>query len=246
MSSLELLKCLVNYKDWTPPDTPIVGITLHEFDDASKITIQWIDHKLTQELFDKSLEMVEPRGGLLFLHCNYNNAFAKDESSLNLSSEQAEVLLTKVDKVLIGHEHVSSIHFDGRLILTGNIHPTSFSDISDKYIWYVDQFLGITKELVWSKEKYVKHTYGEDLQGDYEFIEVVGQVDSNELPAVARYVANLWKSQPSAYMIKNAVTSNKVEVKVEQDRVVDTLGTITNELKDTKLFSLWNDYLEQL
>lgn len=214
---------------------------------------QWIHHKMTQTLFDACLGQVESTGGLLFLHCNYDSGFATDDSSLNLTKEQAEILLTKVDKIFLGHEHQPNEHFDGRLIICGNIHPTSFSDISDKYSYTVDKDLNVTKELIWdSKKNQIKFDYKTlaetiYLEG-YQFIEITGKAESSELPSIARAVSNLWKTCPNALMIRNSVTCTKVEaIETKVDtQITDTLTLITTELTGTPLEPVWKSYLEKL
>jgi DNA repair exonuclease SbcCD nuclease subunit len=215
------------------------------------VEVQWINHKMTQTLFDESLEMVEAVGGVLLLHCNYNNGLAKDESSLNLTEEQAEKLLTKVDKIFIGHVHQSETHFDGRLILVGNIHPTSFSDISDKFVWYVDEGLNVTKDCVWSmRQKHLKFDYKslfEDIYLDgYQFIEITGQAETSDLPKIARAISNLWKTLPNVLMIKNSVTSTRVIEAPKEVSKVDIITKVTNELQETELNDLWRYYLGRL
>lgn len=219
----------------------------------NQVHLQWIHHKMTQTLFDACLEQVESTGGLLFLHCNYDSGFATDESSLNLTKEQAESLLTKVDKIFIGHEHAPSEHFNGRLIICGNIHPTSFSDISDKYVYQVDKDLNVTKELIWSAaELSARVNYLDLIETDvnlekYAFIEIIGSAESSELPAIARAVANLWKTCPNALMVKNSVSCVKTEVfELKEVQITDTMAMITAELKETKLSGLWQDYLERI
>ena len=210
--------------------------------------IQIINHKMTQTLFDESVEMVEKLGGVLFLHCNYNSGFAANEASLNLTHEQAEKLLKKVDYIFIGHEHIPASYFGGRLIITGNTHPTSFSDISDKYVYYLDEELELTKELIWeAATRSVKVHYSElselNTQG-LEFIEVTGEVEKSELPAVARAVANLWKNASNAYMIKNSTTYDKSIEKTAETSVCVTnpIDAITKELEGTPLFQMWVKY----
>lgn len=210
--------------------------------------IQFINHKMTQGLFDASLEMVEAVGGLLFLHCNYNSGFSTNDASLNLTHEQAEKLLEKVDKIFIGHEHIPASYFGGRLIITGNTHPTSFSDISDKYVYYVDADNNVTKDLVWEAAAHsIKVPYSELAElntDDLEFIEITGEVEKSELPAVARAVANLWKSAPNAFMIKNSTSYDKSVEKTAETSVCITnpIDAITKELENTSLFQTWVKY----
>jgi DNA repair exonuclease SbcCD nuclease subunit len=251
VSALEFIEGVANLPEVAVTDAP--KVMKYEGFLSLKQTVQWIDHKMTQTLFDASIDLVEKSGGLLFLHCNYDSGFATDESSLNLSKEQVELLLTKVDKIFIGHEHQPNSYFDGRVIICGNIHPTSFSDVSDKYSYTVDDDLNVTKELIWeSKQGYIDLNYRtlltEQVKLDnYQFIEITGKADTSELPSIARAIAGLWKAYPNALMIKNAVTSTKVDIEqVEVVKVTDMLATISGELKDTKLHMLWQHYLEKI
>jgi DNA repair exonuclease SbcCD nuclease subunit len=223
----------------------------YDYHHQSGITMQVIHHKLTQALFDESLELVK-ESNLLFLHCNYDSGYATDESSLNLTKEQAEKLLTKVDRIFIGHEHIPRTDFGGRLIITGNTHPTSFSDISDKYVWYVDADLNVTKKLIWdAKQNHLRLDYTalfEDIYLDgYQFLEITGVAERAELPRIARAVSNLWKVCPDALMIKNSVTCVKQEIEVvETQKFSDVLTQVSSELKESKLYPVWLHYLEQL
>jgi len=229
---------------WDEPSEASVKTT-----HAEGFSIQYVNHKMTQQLFDASLEKVRKVGGVLFLHCNFDNGFATDEASLNLSRAQAEALLEKVDLVFSGHEHTSAAHFNGRLIMTGNTHPTSFSDISDKYSWHVDKDLKVTRELIWSTNYAVKLDYAHLLEGScdlvhMEFIEIVGQAERAELPKIARAVANLWKTCPNAYMIKNSVTCEQFDAeKVDEVHIADVITTLSAELSHTKLNTLWKHYV---
>ena len=249
VSALSFLRNMsyTDIDDWNSPSQAVVVRTVF-----NNVHLQWVHHKMTQTLFDTCLEQVESTGGLLFLHCNYDSRFATDESSLNLTKEQAEILLTKVDKIFLGHEHAANEHFGGRLIICGNIHPTSFSDISDKYIYHVDKDLNVTKELVWCKDDSIKVDFKYVLDasvdlGNLEFIEVTGQAEQSELPAIARAITNLWKTCPNAFMIKNSVTCIKQEVVItETTKLTDTLTTISNELRETKLHAIWQDYLGKI
>lgn len=250
VSSLEFLEGLDDLELPAVTDKPKV----RRYDNFLSLNkpVQWVDHKMTQALFDESLDLVEAVGGMLFLHCNYDSGFATDESSLNLTKEQAEILLTKVGKIFIGHEHIPAEHFGGRLVIVGNTHPTSFSDISDKYVYHVDSDLNVTKELIWdSKKNSLKFDYkslAEEVYLDgYQFIELTGQAETSELPKISRAVANLWKTCPNVLMIKNSVTSTKVEVvPTETVKITDMLATISSELRGTKLHAVWQNYLEKI
>ena len=99
-----------------------------------------VPHCLSQELFMAALDDAQQRAAraehnvprILVTHCSYDLSFELSTSSLNLTRERAEQLLTAFDYVLLGHEHVAREDFDGRLQVIGSHFPTSFSDLSDK------------------------------------------------------------------------------------------------------------------
>ena len=99
-----------------------------------------VPHCLSQELFMAALDDAQQRAAraehnvprILVTHCSYDLSFELSTSSLNLTRERAEQLLTAFDYVLLGHEHVAREDFDGRLQVIGSHFPTSFSDLTDK------------------------------------------------------------------------------------------------------------------
>jgi DNA repair exonuclease SbcCD nuclease subunit len=116
-----------------------------------------VPHTNSQELFEKALNKLATKSHkkpeLLLLHCNYESPWDNNETTLNLTEEMATKLLKRFDYILIGHEHNYREALDGRVVLLGNVHPTNFGDISDKYRWtYSDGAL--QKHKVWEKEKY--------------------------------------------------------------------------------------------
>jgi DNA repair exonuclease SbcCD nuclease subunit len=218
-------------------------------------TIYAIPHKRTQELFDQSLRNLpwvapnEPR--IVVLHCNYASGFATDEASLNLTKEQAAELTERFDYVLLGHEHIPRSDFGGKLQILGNTHPTSFSDISDKFSWtLVDGVLTPTK--IWSTERHRKFTWEELLQpdqdyGDLQFIEITGTAPATKLPEVAKAIQKLWSLAPDALMIRNSVKAESVVVEaLELNRALDIPSRITDELQGSTLLPLWLSYLGKI
>ena len=245
-SAMKFLKDLEG-RTWDDTNQPSVKSLYHQ-----GVTIQYINHKMTQTLFDESIDKVQALGGLLFLHCNVDSGYATDEASLNITGGQLEWLLTRVDLIFIAHEHNPRALYDGKVVVTGCIHPTSFSDISDKYVWSVDKDLKVTRELIWdAKKNSLKFDYKslfEDIYLDgYQFLEVTGVAERSELPKIARAIANLWKTVPSALMIKNSVTCEKQVVEAQETtKFADSITQVSNELRGSKLQPIWEHYLGRI
>lgn len=226
-----------------------------------------VPHKRTQELFDASLHELrdyssaKDRPSILVLHCNYNSGYAHDDATLNLTRDQAEHLLTRFDYILIGHEHIARSDFDGRLQLLGNVHPTSFSDISDKFVWRFDSE-GLQPMQVWDAYRYtildwetlllVNIPYPEqaDLNPfhDKQFIEITGTCPAARLPEVSKAVQKLWSQAHDALMIRNNVKAEAIEIAEapQMQKALDIPSKISAELQGTKLEGLWNSYLSKI
>ena len=233
-----------------------------DYTNLSDIGIWWIDHKLTQDIFEGALKDAYTRanaGEVLLLHCNYESPFATQESTLNLTRELAEHLLTRFSYILIGHEHMSRTDLDGRVRLVGNTHPTGFSDISDKFAWdfTVEQgaITEITPYLIWSKDEgYLSIDWTDlseltSLSEKVQFVEIKGVADQQHMPAIAAKVSSLWKLSDKLLMVRNnvAVTASlEVNQATELTRCQSIPERITTELNGTHLATLWADYLEAL
>ena len=100
----------------------------------------FVPHCLSQGQFLATLDKVQqqaeqelsPLPKLLVTHCSYDLSFELSTSSLNLTRERAEQLLTTFDYVLLGHEHVAREDFEGRLQVIGSHFPTAFDNLTDK------------------------------------------------------------------------------------------------------------------
>lgn len=220
-----------------------------------------VPHKRTQDLFDLTLcNLTEHTSGrdkpsILVLHCNYNSGYAHDEATLNLTRAKAEQLLNVFDYILIGHEHIARSDFGGRLQILGNIYPTSFSDISDKYVWIFEN-RQLRRKVVWYKNPgYVEYNWetllSTPVDEDWsarEFIEITGTCPAARLPEVHKAVQKLWTQAPDALMIRNNVKVEQLELSEvpEVQRAIDIPSKISAELKGTKLEDLWNCYLSRI
>lgn len=175
-----------------------------------------VPHHASQTLFEKALfeakanaDAQEDGHRYLLLHCNYNCPFDTEDSTLNLSPEVAEGLLEIFDRVFIGHEHNPKVLCDGRLVIVGNTHPTSYSDISDKYRWELDARSDeLTKVLIWEKAyAYREIEYGRplpDLSG-VQFVDVVGAEPVENGTEVADYVRSIWEAGNKLLAVRNNV-----------------------------------------
>jgi DNA repair exonuclease SbcCD nuclease subunit len=241
-------------------DSPKASMIMDEF----SLPIWYIDHKLTQEIFEAALDDALARatkGSVLLLHCNYNSAFATQESTLNLTRDKAKLLLDKFTHIFIGHEHNKRTDLDGRVVLLGNTHPTSFSDISDKFYWDIDinenQITKIEPVMCWSAAQgylYVDWTDLHEiteLDKDIQFVEVGGVIPAEHMPLISRRVAELWNLSDNLLMVRNNVVAESAFEIGEgsdqmQTRCKSIPDQITADLAGTKLESVWNSYRAQL
>jgi hypothetical protein len=217
-----------------------------------------IPHKRTQELFDGALAALDNNRGkdrpsVLLLHCNYDSGYAKDEATLNLTREQAGRLVELFDYVLLGHEHIARSDFDGRLQILGNIRPTSFSDISDKYVWVLDNKGILTPELVWNSELHKAWDWETFLSGPIgaedpvEFLEITGTAPAARLPDIAREVQKFWAAHPETLMVRNIVKAEAIALEqITVNKALDVPTRITEELQGTPLAAIWQHYLGQI
>lgn len=259
LSSLQLIGELVEDTAVVLLDktTDFVSLPLKGFNE-----LVFVPHKRTQTLFDDTLNQLLqlPKSAtsdknVLCLHCNYNSPFAENEATLNLTQGQAKRLLDVFDYILIGHEHIPRSDFEGRVQLLGNIHPTSFADISDKFIWEMTAE-GLNPIKVWDKATHYLSLDWETLLSlpslsnaeELQFVEVIGTAPAARLPDIARAIQKLWGILPTAFMIKNAVKSDGVNIVAETEvqKALDVPARITQSLQNTPLLSLWLNYLGQL
>lgn len=121
----------------------------------------FVPHTANKDLFELSLQQAEelkPFQGysVLCLHCNYAlpDSFTRADTTLNLTQERAYQLLSVYHRILIGHEHVARTDPQtDRIQLLGNVFPTSFSELSDKFYWTFDSVTNVlTPHCCWQAE----------------------------------------------------------------------------------------------
>ncbi len=220
--------------------------------------IYFVPHHASQELFETALfhaaehaaHHLEGKASVLMLHCNYDAPDFMDvqDDSLNLPAEVAEQLLNAFDYIFLGHEHRPASHFDSRVLVLGNTHPTSFSDISDKFSYTLqidDGFVQIDKHLIWSEaERYREVRYGDPLPelAGVQFVNVVGMAPAEESVAVSDFVQEVWAAGADLLAVRNNVTIgqafNDVEVSGES-KLGDLKTHIAAELEGSDLADLF-------
>lgn len=221
----------------------------------------FVPHHASQELFEQAmLEAAEHaaceragRASVLMLHCNYDQPFATEDDTLNLSPAIAQKLLESFDYIFLGHEHKPSTHFDGRVVILGNSHVTSFADISDKFSYQLeitDDSIDLAKTRIWSKdERFAPVMFGQDLPdlSGVQFIDVIGAAD--EAVAVADFMQQVWENAPDALAVRNSVSVagvNVVDDEAEKPVVEDLRTRISRELDGTDLAELFSELAKEV
>lgn len=254
-SSLQLLSKIPSLSDTliiSDISTPCITRRI-----INNVDITFIPHCTNQDMFDKALSSASEilEGHILCLHCNVHCGFAEDNNSaLNLSKAQITSLLEKYKYIVVGHEHNHRFEYDGRLLVLGNLHPTSFADISDKFAWAYsaesDQWAPIP---TWQKDKhYAQVTYDQFVNSevdltDRQFVEIVGHLNSTEQTReLAEAMRKTWADCPELLMLRNATTIETLQANGgDLAGVGDNLIEVINEaVKGTEIESTWASYRE--
>lgn len=221
-----------------------------------------VPHHASQELFETAMfhaaeHATEHREGLasfLMLHCNYDCGFATEDDTLNLSPEVAERLGNAFDLILLGHEHQPSTHLGGRVVILGNTHPTSFSDISDKFMYHLNaETAELTKTCIWSKAtSFAEIRMGAELPdlSEVQFVDVTGIADAAGALEVAEFIQAVWKAGPELLAVRNSVQigDHLAGTNLEDSRpaLVDLKATIAEDLAGSDLLPLFNALMQEL
>lgn len=214
-------------------------------------SIYMVPHHASQELFLQACQQAaehaaENRDGLasfLFLHCNYDFPMELTDSTLNLPASNAERLLEAFDYIFIGHEHNPSKHLEDRVVILGNCHPTSFSDISDKFIYHLDlETAELEQELVWQKDvQFLELKLGQDIPdlSGVQFVQVVGSEKVDNVLVVNDYLQAIWKASyfkpegEDGYISQLCAVRNLVEVADQLQNLDTDIEAVTmDSLKD--------------
>lgn len=208
---------------------PCVSKPYVKFINYSASVWAMVPHAITQELFCESLQLaydVQPAEKMmvLCLHCNvgvpgYAEA-ENDATSLYLTDEWQERLLTKYDQILVGHEHVPRTLHGGKLLVLGNTHPLSFGEVADRYSYVLDDEKRVTtvcQQIFSAEDSYTQLKVSDILEAEETgndltaLVEIIGQIKKNEVPALSRALAKVWRDNPEILLLKNSAEIEKTD-----------------------------------
>lgn len=199
------------------------------FNEACKLDEStWvIPHMPNQELFDAEIDLVLEDlqfgglGGVVFVHANYDNNFAKEaDHSLNVSYEVAKKFKEQGATLVFAHEHQSKKV--GNVWVVGNQFPSSISDClgnDTKYFLLMDgkevemqEYLDVTcvyQEVDWRSD---------EIPSPKHFIRITGQASSNEASEVVNKIIHWRKTLPSSvFVLTNAVVVESMETELSKE-----------------------------
>ena len=228
--------------------------------EVGKSGVYLVPHHSSQELFVKALmeakeDAEDVENPTLMVHCNRGEIMGPSpDSILVISKELEEELLTTFKRIFYGHEHDSHTNkaegkvVTNRAVVLGNTHPTSFSDISDKYRYeYCTETDQLTRVKVWDKSQhYLKLEIGQPIPEDsqLEFIEVVGLSSRQE---AMNYVSKVWEVNPQAFMVRSNVQyAEETVLEVTVDEPMNLAEAISKDLEDTNMKDLFSELLKEV
>jgi hypothetical protein len=194
-----------------------------------------IPHLPNQDIFDIALAAV-PECLNLFLHCNYDNAFAvESDHSLNLSEAQAKA--APVENIFIAHEHTRSHRLSGKVQIPGNQFSSSINDClgnTKKFMTRIDDTsFGFLP--TWEAAGNYSEQDWRALEDRGEFIRVIGTATADEAAQVVSAISK-FRSTAKALVITNAV----------QIEGCDDTEQIAANLEEINSFSVLGALLEIL
>lgn len=217
-----------------------------------------VPHHASQEVFETAMfhaaeQAIHSRAGkasVLMLHCNYDAPDFMDvqDDTLNLSAEVAERLLNAFDLILIGHEHRPAKYLEDRVVILGNTHPTSFSDISDKFSYTLsigDDHVTLVEHPIWLKDiGYREIRFGEKLPNldGVQFVSVIGMAEAEQAVAASDFVQEVWAAGKDLLAVRNAVVIGKAFGEAEEadaPAIEDIRSLINRELAGGDLADLF-------
>lgn len=236
-------------------------ISKHGFSSTKCGQVYLVPHHASQELFLKGLADAQEHADqveghkYLMVHCNRGDAIGEHaDSTLYISRELEDKLLTTFSRVFYGHEHGShSNKTEGdevvsKAVVLGNTHPTSFSDISDKYKYSLNTETNtVFRHKIWSKnDHYLEVKLGDVLEPntDIQFVSVKGNGSRSE---TVEFIEKCWESFPNAYAIRpEVVFDEEVVRKAEAAEPVNLLSAIEKDLEGTSMLQLFKRIKEEI
>lgn len=212
-----------------------------------------VPHHATQELFMEAVWQARDQAAMdagykfLFLHCNRGELPNMTEETLTIYDEDENTLLETFDRIIYGHIHQPSIEKDSKVVVLGNVFPTSFSDITHKFKYRLDTETNeLTKECIFDARVGFKGlSLGSPIELTKEtlFVEVTGRGERSE---VAEYVHKVWEEYPDLLAVRNNCDYVENGMVVEDVDLSDLHTVITKGLNDEKQLELYNQLREEL
>jgi DNA repair exonuclease SbcCD nuclease subunit len=217
----------------------------------------FIPHVANQELFETALQEAQALAAastspwkVLCIHCNYNLTFdSVQDTSLNLTSTAADLLLADFHFIFSGHEHVPVDHHNGRVRIVGNPYPTSFSDISDKLVLIYDSETGeVTSQHTLSGERMLWKGRLSEMPENVEakFLDL-----EDDLPRGDGFkaVTKLYKSSDVFAIRLRAPQAEEEDKTVAKIETMESLPEVVRkDLQENRpgLLSLWEELLAEV
>ncbi len=261
VSSFQALSVISDHKEKFLRDPlSTTSIPSHTYDVNDKIvSVHLIPHKLNQEVFDLALaaqvsdipsrQASETR--ILCLHSNYNFPFEKTSTTLNVTEDTGKRLLDTFDYILFGHEHMPYTAEGGRIVGIGSTHPTSFSDISDKFTLHFDGTT-FTRTKIWDSAGFAKVTPDEFMQwagvdGHVEFISIEGKVSPIQTASLTERLYELREAYPHILLsrIKADIENHAVSTLDQGQLLFDLPNIIRSGITDADQLKMFNSYLQK-
>lgn len=205
----------------------------------------FVPHHPTQELFLAAVNAAENAAKskegykYLFVHCNRGELPNITEETLTIMDDREDELIGTFSRIFYGHIHQPSIEKDGQVIVLGNIFPTSFGDITHKFLWRLDaENNELTKEVLFDANKsFKKLTLGEDTENlDQLFFEIEGAGSRTE---VAEYLQQVWDNNHQALAVRANCTFTENGVIVKDVDLSDLHNVICEGLDDEAMLELY-------
>lgn len=237
------------------PD-PTQPYAFTEFNVADRVSMSFVPHCYTQELFEQSIEIAiadahdsaqEGSFKILCLHCNIGD-FGHSEpeaSTLCLTELLQDVVAESFDLILVGHEHTPATLHKGKIVVLGNTHPVSFGEIADRFIYWFDTTTRtLNKEQIFKASDEYQIISAEDLieaEGQIDtpssMIDITGLLKPQEWPKLSRALQNFWRrNEENVFAVRNQAEVDKPDSvkRTKAGYIPRTLPeVVADEIKDT-------------
>lgn len=223
-----------------------------------------VPHCSTQTLFQAALQtaydMAEENNrerNILLLHCNYDIPVQFcEETSLNLTREDAKDLAEKFRHVVLGHEHNPRESEDGCIVVLGSTMPTDFSCLGEKRAMLLSPEGEISYETIWGRELQAEVKASEILISspeDYEglrFLHITGELSQADVSQFNKRVRSLWDSKDILAIRANPSIEGASLKKYAGEKGITNLPEkIAEDLKsqqDQRLYSMFQDVYNEI